>query len=58
MITIEAVTKLDGSKGLPEDFTKPGKDFGSHFDGEKYIFFESEEEKISYFDEHGLNPID
>jgi hypothetical protein len=47
MILIEAIFVNNGYS--PKEV--PGTKFGSHFDGEKYYFFESEEERIKYLDE-------
>jgi len=36
-----------------ETFTHSGKNstkFGSHFDGEKFYFFESDDERVVFFD--------
>ena len=38
--------KVLSINGVPE--TTPSNFFGSHFDGEHFYFFESEEEKISF----------
>jgi len=39
--------KVLSINGVPE--TTPDKLFGSHFDGEHFYFFESEEEKTSFY---------
>jgi hypothetical protein len=47
MIIAEAI--LINNSYSPKEI--PDTKFGSHFDGEKFIFFESEEERIKYLDE-------
>jgi hypothetical protein len=47
MIEVKAI-EINGSyKPEREALT----DFGSHFDGEKYYFFENEDERKAYYDE-------
>lgn len=45
MIIIDAI-KVDGVL-IPE--TKPDTNFGSHCDGEKFYFFESESERNEFY---------
>jgi hypothetical protein len=47
MIIIKAIFKDNGFS--PKEI--PDTKFGSHFDGEKYYFFESEQERKAFYDE-------
>jgi YHS domain-containing protein len=47
MILIEAIFVNNGYS--PKEI--PNTKFGSHFDGEKYYFFESEEQRKAFYDE-------
>ena len=47
MIMIQAILNNGGFS--PKEI--PDTKFGSHFDGEKYCFFESEEERKAFYDE-------
>jgi hypothetical protein len=46
MITIKAI--FNGSEFEPESF--PNTIYGSHFDGTNYYFFESDEERIKFYE--------
>jgi hypothetical protein len=46
MITITAI--FTGSEFEPESI--PNTTYGSHFDGKNYYFFESDEERIKFYE--------
>ena len=53
MITIPAIVKEDGSVHLPDDIELPDH-YASFCDGANYYLFETEEEKIQFYQEKGI----